>query len=61
MAPAEIETILESHPAVREVCVVGRPAGDIGDLPAAFVVLQPGSTVSDRDLFDFAAKEVWPQ
>ncbi|XP_073952408.1 luciferin 4-monooxygenase-like [Choristoneura fumiferana] len=60
VAPAEIETILKSHPDVREVCVVGRPAGDIGDLPAAFVVRQPGSTVSDRDLINFVAAEIPP-
>lgn len=38
--------------------MVGQPAGDIGDLPTAFVVRQPGATVSPQQLIDYVSKEV---
>jgi benzoate-CoA ligase family protein len=42
VSPLEIENALLSHPAVAEVCVVGREDGDGLTKPLAFVVLQPG-------------------
>jgi acyl-CoA synthetase (AMP-forming)/AMP-acid ligase II len=36
--PYEVESMLRSHPAVRDVCVVGRPHPDLGEVPVAFVV-----------------------
>jgi len=36
--PREIEELLESHPAIREAAVVGRPHAEWGEVPVAFVV-----------------------
>jgi acyl-CoA synthetase len=36
--PYEVESMLRSHPAVIDVCVVGRPDPDLGEVPVAFVV-----------------------
>lgn len=36
--PYEVESMLRSHPAVIDVCVVGRPHPDLGEVPVAFVV-----------------------
>ncbi len=36
--PREIEELLESHPAIREAAVVGRPHAEWGEVPIAFVV-----------------------
>jgi crotonobetainyl-CoA:carnitine CoA-transferase CaiB-like acyl-CoA transferase/acyl-CoA synthetase (AMP-forming)/AMP-acid ligase II len=46
IAPAEIEDALHSHPAVREVAVVGVPDDEWGERLAAVVVVVPGQTVS---------------
>ena len=36
--PYEVESILRSHPGVRDACVVGLPHADLGEVPVAFVV-----------------------
>ncbi|XP_047984060.1 4-coumarate--CoA ligase 1-like [Leguminivora glycinivorella] len=59
-APSELETILEQHPGVREAGVVGKPAGDIGEDPVAFIVRQPGTNVSEQELIDYIATAVPP-
>jgi acyl-CoA synthetase (AMP-forming)/AMP-acid ligase II len=38
VAPAELEALLGSHPAVAECAVVGRPDERRGEVPVAFVV-----------------------
>lgn len=41
MAPAELEGHLLAHPAVADAGVIGIPDDYSGELPLAFVVLQP--------------------
>ena len=36
--PYEVESLLRTHPAVRDACVVGRPDPELGEVPIAFVV-----------------------
>ncbi len=36
--PYEVESMLRAHPAVIDVCVVGRPHSELGEVPVAFVV-----------------------
>jgi len=48
--PREVEEVLVSHPAVRDAAVIGVPEERHGEVPYAFVVLEPGSTVTDADL-----------
>ncbi|XP_063899086.1 luciferin 4-monooxygenase [Helicoverpa armigera] len=48
--PAEFEALLLQHPSVREVGVVGKPHHKHGELPVAFVVLQPGCKASEDEL-----------
>src|SRR5574340_281328 len=45
--PAELENAVASHEAVREVCVVGVPHEKWGETPRAFVVLEPGTQVTE--------------
>ena len=48
--PGEIETILESHPAVAHACAIALPDEIKGTKPAAFVVLRPGASATEQDL-----------
>jgi len=43
VAPAELEALLLTHPAVLDCAVVRRPDEDAGEIPKAFVVLKPDS------------------
>jgi len=55
--PAEVEAVLNSHPAVAQSAVVGRTnAGD--EEVIAFVQLVPDSRLSATDLADFAAQHL---
>jgi len=42
VAPAEVESVLLEHPAVRDCGVVGRADATAGEIPVAFVVLRDG-------------------
>ena len=48
VAPAEVESVLLEHPAVRDCGVVARPDADAGEIPVAFVVLREGFLASDK-------------
>jgi bile acid-coenzyme A ligase len=49
--PAEIEAVLDEHPAVRSSCVIGLPHDDLGSAPHAIVEL--ARPVDDEELLDF--------
>lgn len=56
--PAEVEGVLEHHPDVAEVAVVGVPDREWGERVRAFVVLKAGSTVDEGDLKTFARERL---
>ena len=47
VAPAEVESVLLEHPAVRDCGVVAKPDPAAGEIPCAFIVLRPGFVASD--------------
>lgn len=48
--PREVEIVLESHPAIAAVAVVGTPDELYNEVGTAFVVYRPGSSANDFDL-----------
>ena len=50
--PAEIERVLQQHPAVAETAVIGVPHPDLGESLLALVVSE-GDRPDDKDLIDF--------
>jgi fatty-acyl-CoA synthase len=48
--PAEVESVLEQHPDVAEVAVVGLPDREWGERVCAFVVRKPGSSLDEGGL-----------
>jgi len=53
--PAEVEAVLNSHPAVQLSAVVGRPAAQGTEEVVAFVELKPTMQVTAEALRDYAA------
>ena len=52
--PAEVEDVLVAHPDVAEVGVIGVPHPHTGEAVKAFVVLEPGATLDEEALIDYA-------
>ena len=57
--PAEVEAVLNAHPAVTQSAVVGRAVPDNEEV-AAFVELAPGRTVTVEELAQFSAGRLAP-
>src|SRR5271169_6447983 len=58
VAPAEVESVLMEHPAVRDCGVVAKPDAEAGEIPCAFVVLREDFSASDaldQELRSFVA------
>jgi acyl-CoA synthetase (AMP-forming)/AMP-acid ligase II len=56
--PTELENALLKHPAVAECAAFGMPDDRWGEVPAAHVVLHPGTAVSEEDLIAFVADQI---
>jgi len=56
--PAEIERVIEAHPAVKEVAVVGVPDDRYGEVGEAHVVVAEGAAVTEAELEALARAEL---
>jgi o-succinylbenzoate---CoA ligase len=50
VAPAEVEAVLEAHPAVAQAAVVGRPDPEWGESVTALIVLRDGMRADPEEL-----------
>jgi len=58
LAPYDVESVLNRHPAVFESVVVGVPSPLGEEDVKAFVQLRPGQTVAPKALFEFCVQEL---
>ncbi|MFL5613559.1 MAG: AMP-binding protein [Gemmatimonadaceae bacterium] len=58
VAPAELEAILVTHPAIADAAVVSSPDEEMGEVPKAFVVAREPLTA--ESVIDFVAARVAP-
>ncbi len=54
--PAEIESILVSHPDVQDAAVIGEPHPEYGEVPVAYVVLRDKASLSPEAIIEYAAQ-----
>ncbi|XP_052265932.1 uncharacterized protein LOC127868322 isoform X2 [Dreissena polymorpha] len=61
VAPAELEALLCTHPAIQDAAVIGLSVGEgVGEVPKAFVVAKPGHNISMEEVLNFVEKNVAP-
>ena len=58
VAPAELEALLLTHPAVADVAVVPQPDEKTGEIPKAFIVLK--KEISTEEIMAWVAEKVAP-
>ena len=60
VAPAELEALLATHPAVADAAVLRRPDPARGEVPVAVVVPRPGAEPAPEELLAWVAERVEP-
>uniref|UniRef100_A0A5B7AUD0 Putative 4-coumarate--CoA ligase-like 9 n=1 Tax=Davidia involucrata TaxID=16924 RepID=A0A5B7AUD0_DAVIN len=58
--PAELEHLLQSNPEIADAAVIPYPDEEAGQIPMAYVVRKPGSSITGAQVMDFIAKQVAP-
>ena len=56
--PVEVEKVIASHEAIKEVCVIGIPDPKFGEGIKAICVLNEGKTLTEKELIDFTATKI---
>jgi len=56
--PLEVEEIIGQHPRVDDVCIIGVPDEEWGNIIRAVVQLEPGEVLEEQELRDFCRGEL---
>ena len=56
--PREVEEVLFQHPAIKECAVVGLPDPVKGEIPAAFLVLAEGATLTPEEFDTYCRQKI---
>ncbi|KAJ0112106.1 hypothetical protein Patl1_03615 [Pistacia atlantica] len=60
IAPADLEAVLICHPEILDVAVTAAMDEELGEIPLAFVVRRPGSTLTQTAVIDYLVQQVAP-
>ena len=60
VAPAELEEVVQAHPAVADAAVIPVPDLEAGEIPKAFVVLRPDTQATADEIMAHVAERVAP-
>ncbi len=58
VSPREVENVLHSHDEILEAAVVGTPDDILGHAIKAYVVLEKGSRVTERDILQYCSERL---
>jgi acyl-CoA synthetase (AMP-forming)/AMP-acid ligase II len=58
VSPAEIESVVGTHPAVHLVQAVGVPDARLDEVPAVFVELKPSAQATEQELIEFCRGKI---
>ena len=58
VSPSEVDRVISEHPAVAQVVTCGMPHGKLGEEVAAAVVLRQNTSVTEREIQEFAAQRL---
>jgi fatty-acyl-CoA synthase len=53
--PAEVEAMLQTHPAIASVALIGLPDPKWGETPAAVIILRSGHIVTTEEIVEFCS------
>ena len=53
IAPAEVESVLHSHPLIDEAVIIGIPDSEWGQEPRAIVALKEGAQLTEKEIIDY--------
>jgi long-chain acyl-CoA synthetase len=56
--PREVEEVLLKFPGIAEVCVIGKPDDEWGEVVTAYIVCQPDRTIRAEDLDAFCMEQI---
>ncbi|XP_059641579.1 4-coumarate--CoA ligase-like 9 [Cornus florida] len=58
--PVELEHLLLSNREIADAAVIPYPDEEAGEIPMAFIVRKPGSSITEAQVIDYIAKQVAP-
>ena len=58
VSPEEVESLIFTHPGVKQVAVLGVPDEELGEVGAAFVEMKDGEKASEKEIISFCKGKI---